>query len=280
MMQNKTVVITGATSGLGEAAALNLAKQGARIVFVARDKTRADATLAKLKSAASSQNHKAHLADFSSIADIKRIGAVIAAEEPRIDILFNNAGALLTKRVTTEDGLELTFAVNHMAYFVLTQALLANIIRTPGARIVSTASSAHAAAKLDFDDLQSERIGIPRAYGLSKLCNILFTRELARRLAGTGVVANCFHPGFVASRFGGGNGWLTGLFAILKPFGAVSNEQGADTGVWLASSPETANVTGGYYARRKLTEPTAEGRNDANAKKLWDVSEAIAARAV
>jgi NAD(P)-dependent dehydrogenase (short-subunit alcohol dehydrogenase family) len=273
-MQDKTIVITGATSGIGEVAAIHLAEQGARIVFTARDANRADATLAKLRQANASAAHAVHLADLSRLSEMKRVGALLAAE-PRVDVLINNAGALFNKRQETEDGLEMTFATNHMAYFVVTNLLLPKL--KPGARIVSTASDAHRGAKLDFDDLQSKRgyRGF-RVYSKSKLCNILFTRELARRIAGSGVTANCLHPGFVATRFGDNSGGIVrALIGIAKPIGAISPEEGAKTILYLASSPEVANVSGEYFAKCKIAVPTKEAQNAADAKRLWDISAKI-----
>ena len=202
-MDGKTIVATGATSGIGEVAVCDLARRGARIVFVARDPERGAALLQRLKTLAPQSDHRAHLADLSRLSEMKRVATLIAQSESQIDVLINNAGAIFTTRQLTADGLERTFATNHLAYFVLTNLLLGRLRATPGARIVSTASGAHKGAKLDFDDLQSEHhfSGL-RAYGRSKLMNILFTRELARRLAGSGVTANCLHPGFVATRFG------------------------------------------------------------------------------
>ncbi len=279
-MQGKIVVITGATSGLGESAAITFARQGARIVTIARDQQRLDASMAKIRAAGPGVEHKAHIADFSSIADMQRVGALIAAEEPRIDVLANNAGAMLSQRVTTIDGLELTFAVNHMAYFVLTNALLENLKRTPGARIINTASSAHAfVRKLDFDDLDSKRDGVMAAYGLSKLCNMLHANELARRLEGTGVVANSFHPGVVNTRFGQGNGLIGHLIGIWNNFAAITPEQGADTLVWLATSEAGGRESGGYFSKRKRVTPSAAARDPENARRLWEVSEQIVARA-
>ena len=195
-MRGKVVVITGGTSGIGQVAAGRLAEMGARIVLVARDKARADATLERLRRLGGDVEHTSRLADLSSIAATKQVAAEIAAAEPRIDVLINNAGALFNHRQLSPDGLEMTFAVNHMAYFVLTEGLRERLVTTPGARVVSTASGAHNGAKLDRDDLQSAKSYSGFAvYGRSKLCNILWTRELARRLAGTGVTANCLHPG-------------------------------------------------------------------------------------
>src|SRR5580692_2158670 len=182
-MQGKTVVITGGTSGIGEVAAKELARMGARMIVIARDKSRADATLARLRQCGPGLAHRAHVADLTRVAEMKRVAAEIAAEEPRIDVLINNAGALFGSRQFTPDGLECTFALNHMSYFVVTELLRDRLVVSAPARIVSTASGAHEGAVLDFDDLQSEKnYGATKAYGRSKLCNILFTRELARRL--------------------------------------------------------------------------------------------------
>jgi len=274
-MQNKTVVITGATSGIGEVAAIRLAEKGARIVFTARDKARADETMGKLKRANPNADHVLHMADLSRLVEMKRVGAELARES-RIDVLINNAGALFNKRLETEDGLEMTFALNHMAYFVITNTLLSRL--KTGARIVTVASNAHRGARLDFDDLQSRRgyAGFP-VYSKSKLCNILFNRELARRLAGTGVTANALHPGFVATRFGDNSGGLMRtVLKVAKPIGAISPEEGAQTLIYLASSPEAAGVSGEYFYECKTATPTAEARNDEDAKRLWDISQEIA----
>jgi NAD(P)-dependent dehydrogenase (short-subunit alcohol dehydrogenase family) len=276
-MKGKTIVATGATSGIGEVAVLALAELGARIVFIARDQARAQATLRRLEAKAPGLGHRIHLADLSSMADARKVGAAIAESEPRIDVLINNAGAMFSHRRVTPEGLEFTFALNHMAYFVLTQALRERLIASAPARIVSTASAAHQGAKLDFNDLQSANAynGF-RVYGRSKLANILFTRELARRLAGTGVTANCLHPGAVATRFGDSSGGFIGrLFPLLRLF-FISPDQGADTIIYLASSPEVADTTGAYFFKRKITAPSAAAQDDAAAKRLWEASEALA----
>jgi NAD(P)-dependent dehydrogenase (short-subunit alcohol dehydrogenase family) len=274
-MHGKTVVITGATSGIGEVAAIRLAEQGARIVFTARDKARADDTMAKLKRANPKADHAVHMADLSTLAEMKRMGAELA-HEPQIDILVNNAGALFNKRQETGDGLEMTFALNHMAYFVITNMLLGRL--KAGARIVTVASNAHRGARLDFDDLQSRRnyVGFP-VYSRSKLCNILFNRELARRIVGSGITANALHPGFVATRFGDNSGgFMRTVLKVAKPIGAISPEEGARTIIYLASSPEVAGVSGVYFYESKPATPTVEARNDEDAKRLWQISEQIA----
>jgi NAD(P)-dependent dehydrogenase (short-subunit alcohol dehydrogenase family) len=277
-MQGKTVVATGATSGIGEVAVLKLAAMGARIVFVARDPKRADATLAALERVAPVGDHRRHIADLSLIVETKRVAEKILASEPHIDVLINNAGAMFSTRRVTAEGLETTFALNHMAYFVLTQMLRDRLIASAPARIVSTASAAHAGARLAFDDLQCAReYNGMRAYRRSKLANILFTHELARRLAGSGVTANCFHPGLGASRFGDeAGGWSGRAFGLAKRLFAISPDQGADTLVFLASSPDVAGVSGEYFVKRKPTKPSAAAREAAAARLLWARSEELA----
>jgi NAD(P)-dependent dehydrogenase (short-subunit alcohol dehydrogenase family) len=288
-MKGKTIVATGATSGIGEVAVLELAGMGARVLVVARDQGRARATMRKLEAKAPGLGHCVHLADLTSMAETRRVGAAIVASEPRIDLLVNNAGAIFTKRRVTPEGLEMTFALNHMAYFVLTAALSERLVASAPARIVSTASDAHQnpSASLDFDDLQSAkgysgfnafgRSKLADVYGRSKLANILFTRELARRLAGTGVTANCLHPGFVATRIGySAGGWASLVIPLVQAARALSREKGADTIVYLASSPEVETTTGEYFVKRKITEPSPAARDDAAAKRLWEASEKLA----
>jgi NAD(P)-dependent dehydrogenase (short-subunit alcohol dehydrogenase family) len=277
-IHGKVVVITGATSGIGRIAALKLAAFGARIVLVARDRGRADATLAKLREAGPGVAHSVHIADLSLIAQTKRAGAEIAAAEPRIDVLINNAGSVFPNRKLTADGLERTFATNHMAYFVLTHALRDRLSASAPARIVSTASRAHRDQVLDFDDLQlAKGYSVGRAYGRSKLANILFTRELARRLAGTGVTANCIHPGFVTTGLGQRPGGLFGAVVRFVFMFAGPPEPGADTIVHVACSPAVDGVTGRYFVPvGKPAEPSVAARDDAAARRLWEESERIA----
>jgi len=276
-MKGKTVVITGGTSGIGEVAAEALARMGARIVLVARNKARAEATLARLGKSGAGVAHSVYFADLTSLAEMKRVAAEIANREPPIDILINNAGALFGTRRLTEDGLEATFALNHMSYFVVTEGLRERLSASEAARIINTASAAHQGATLDFDDLQSAKsFRALRAYGCSKLCNILFTRELARRLHGTGVTANCLHPGFVATRFADGSGGLVSRLAWLAKFFAISPAEGAQTIVYLASSPEVANVTGKYFYKCRPTTPSAPALDDRTALGLLERSVALA----
>lgn len=274
-MQGKVVVITGATSGIGQVAAEKLAAMGARIVMVARDQSRAGAAMAKLPGST------VHYADLSSLAEMKRVGAEIAAAEPHIDVLINNAGAMFSSRQLTVDGLERTFAINHMSYFVLTEALRPRLIESAPSRIVSTSSDAHRHMKLDFDDLQAaQSYSGFRTYGRSKLCNILFTRELARSLSGTGVTANCLHPGFVSTRFGDQSGGATSSFFKFAKMFAITPEKGADTIVYLASSDDVAGVTGKYFYKCRESNPTKEALDDEGARRLWQESENIASGAL
>ena len=276
-LAGKVCVVTGATSGIGRVAAMRLAQMGARLVLVARDPARAEAMLARLHALAPAAAHRAHYADLSRIADMKRVAAEIAAAEPRIDLLVNNAGALFGGRRLTADGLERSFALNHLAYFVLTLGLRERLLAAAPARVVNTASTMHRVGWLDLDDLQYARFynGV-FAYARSKLANVLFTRELARRWAGSGVTVNCFHPGFTRTRFGNQAGLLWApLILVAKAF-AIPPAWGAKTLVHLASAPEVADITGGYFVRRRLTRPSRAARDADTARRLWDASVRIA----
>ena len=270
-MNGKVVVITGATSGIGMVAAESLAAMGARMVLVARDKTRGAAALGRIPG----HGNTIYYADLSRMSEMKRVAAEIAAAEPRIDVLINNAGALFNSRQVTADGLEMTFATNHMSYFVLTHGLRERLAATPGARVVSTASDAHKGKKLDFSDLQAEKgySGFS-VYGRSKLCNILFTRELARRLPKE-VTANCLHPGFVSTRFGDQSGGAFSIVVKIAKLFAISQAKGAETIVYLASSPDAAGTTGGYFYKCKPATPSPEAQDDGSAKRLWTETEKL-----
>ena len=276
-IQGRVVVITGATSGIGQVAAESLAKAGARIVLVARDKARAESTLSTLRAVAPALDHKVHFADLSLIAEMKRVAADIARAEQKIDVLVNNAGALFGHRQLTADGLEKTFALNHMSYYVLSYGLRERLLASAPARIVNTSSNAHKRSPLDFNDLQSANgYGGFMVYSRSKLCNILFTRELARRLAGTSVTANSLHPGFVDTRFGDHSGGLFSQLVRVGKLGALSPQKGAETLIYLASSPEVAEVTGEYFYKCRPATPTAQARDDSAARRLWAESARLA----
>jgi NAD(P)-dependent dehydrogenase (short-subunit alcohol dehydrogenase family) len=288
-MRDKVVVITGATSGIGQVAAESLAGMGARIVQIARDPVRGQEALKRLVERSPLAAHSIYYADLSRLSEVQRVAAEIAKAEPRIDVLMNNAGAMFGTRQLTEDGLERTFALNHMAYFCLTHGLRERLVASAPARVVNTASDAHTIASLDFNDLQSAeayrgnlletlRWGGPgfQVYARSKLCNILFTRELARRLAGTGVTANCLHPGFVATRFGEQTGGLISFGVRVAKHFALSPQQGAETLTYLASSPEVANVTGEYFDKCRPIQPSRDAQDDEMARRLWAESAQLA----
>lgn len=270
-MQGKTCVITGATSGIGRAAAEQLAQMGARIVVVARSRTRGEATIDRLRAIAPELKHAVHYADLSHLAEVKAVGAQIAAENPCIDVLINNAGTVFSARHVTVDGLEETFAVNHVAAFILTLALRDSLFAAAPARVITVSSTMHRRAALDFSDLQFTRgySGVT-AYERSKLCNILFTRELARRWAGGGVTANALHPGLVATRMANRSGGLiTPAFRVIKALFGLSPQHGAQTSVYLASSPDVAGITGGYFERCRQVPPSRNAENDEDAGRLW-----------
>lgn len=273
----KRVLITGATGGIGLAAARDLARRGAKLAIVARSEPRAGEAVRQIKAASGTDGEvDVLLADLASQASIRGLAAEALERYSRLEVLVNNAGAVNSQRRITEDGIELTWAVNHVAPFLLTTLLLDRIRASAPARIVTTSSAAHLRAQIPFDDMSGERTYGPFGFGRysqTKLANILFTLELARRLEGTGVTANCFHPGFVASGFNRNNGALmTFGMAIARPFGR-SSEKGAETLVWLVDAPEVAGESGGYFMDRRRIPPSAAGQDGEAARRLWAVSE-------
>ena len=280
-MNGKQILITGATNGIGLAAAEALVRLGANVAIVGRSETAMRIAAARVKAARKGgATVDTFIADLSSQAAVRKLAGEVLGRYPRLDVLVNNAGAMYARRQVTADGIELTWAVNHLAPFLLTALLLDRLKESAPARIVTTASAAHQGARIPFADLNAERSyrGFER-YGQTKLANILFTRELARRLEGTGVTASCFHPGLVATGFNRNNGLLMDLgMTILKPV-SRSPEKGAETLVWLATSPEGATANGGYYFDREHVMPSAEARDMETARRLWEVSEAQCAGA-
>jgi retinol dehydrogenase 12 len=271
-MKGMVCVVTGATSGIGKAAAAALARLGATVVMVGRDRGRTEAAAAQI-AAVSASPPRAEIADLASLEQVRGLASRLAGLD-RIDVLINNAGLVLGERRITPDGAEHVFAVNHLAPFLLTNLLLPKLTGSAPARVVTVTSDAHSAARLDLRDPNLEHGWDSwRSYANSKLANILFTRELARRLDGTGVTANCAHPGVVRTGFGRESRPLLKLgITIARPF-MLSPERGAETIVYLASSPDVAGQTGGYYVKRQRREPSAAARDDTAARELWELSE-------
>jgi NAD(P)-dependent dehydrogenase (short-subunit alcohol dehydrogenase family) len=270
----KRVVMTGATNGIGLAAAQQLAALGAELTIVARSQERAAMALERIHEAPQhAPVPEVALADLSSQADVRRLAGALLDRHERIDVLVNNAGATFRERRLTVDGIEETWALNHLAPFLLTNLLLDRMKQHPPARIITTASDAHRRARIPFGDLAAERSwkGFGR-YGETKLANILFTAELARWLEGSGVTANCFHPGIVATGFNRNNGRLMNVaMAAIRPF-ARTPEKGAETLVWLADSPEVSGENGGYFVDKQRRLPSAAGQDMDAARQLWEVS--------
>ncbi len=272
-MEGKVCLVTGASSGIGLVTACELARRGARVIGVGRSAERCEAAARQIGEQTGSTAVEYLVFDLSSQAESRRLAEAVKAATPRLDVLVNNAGLIRMKREETIDGLEMTFALNHLGYFLLTNLLLDTLKASAPARIVSVASAAHHHCKINFDDLQaSKKYSAWRAYQQSKLANILFTRELARRLEGTGVTANTLHPGYVQTQIfrpAGFSGWLMRRAAEVF---AITPEEGAQTSIYLANSPEVEGQTGLYFIKQKAAASSPESLDDTTARRLWDVS--------
>lgn len=269
----KTALVTGATNGIGKAAAIALGEMGAEVVLVARNRALAQQTVNEIKRDTGNQKIDFLVADLSSQAEVRRVAAEFLASGRPLHILLNNAGALFTERQLSVDGIEMTFALNHLGYFLLTNLLLDRIKQSAPARIVNVASRAHESVRgINFSDLQFAQKYSPLAsYGQSKLANILFTRELARQLEGTQVSVNCLHPGFVATRFGHGTNIMSFIMSLLRPF-QRSIDKGARTSIYLCSSPDVENISGEYFVDCKIAQPKPYAKDDVASKRLWEIS--------
>jgi NAD(P)-dependent dehydrogenase (short-subunit alcohol dehydrogenase family) len=272
---DKTVVVTGASDGIGAVAARKLAAQGANVAIVGRSADKLARVASEVK-AASGRDPLTFTADFTSLDEVRKLAGDLLDQLPQIHVLANNAGGVWPKRVETPDGHEQTFQVNHLAPFLLTALLRERLTASAPARIINTASTAHRGGRLDLDDLDFERrrYSSMQVYGTTKLENILFTRELSRRLAGSDVTAVCLHPGTVLTGFGR-DSWFSPITnqPPVKWF-FKTPEQGADTLIWLATAPPSELEAGGYYVNRKLGNPTKAARDDAIAADLWEKSAA------
>ncbi|MGQ9481294.1 SDR family oxidoreductase [Chloroflexus sp.] len=276
-MQGKTVIVTGANSGIGYVTARELAAMGARVIMVCRSQSKGEAARQRImQETKGSPEPELILADFASLASVRRAAGDILERCPRIDVLVNNAGLFVSEPLASADGYEMTFAVNHLAPFLLTNLLLERIIASAPARIINVSSFAHVAGRIAIPQIASpQRPNITQAYSDSKLCNILFTNELARRLQGSGVTANSLHPGAVATNFAAdARGLFAFFFRLARPF-MISPEQGAATSIYLASSPEVAEISGQYFVRKKPVKPSAAAQDAALAKRLWEFSEQL-----
>src|SRR5215468_904515 len=277
-LQGRVCVLTGATQGIGRAAAEGLLSTGVELVLVSRDATRLETVATDLRLRAPAAKVGVVAGDLSRMLEVRRVAMEIRARHHRVDLLLNNAGAVFSRREVTVEGLEKTFALNHLAYFLLTQELLPVLRESDGARVVNVSSDAHRGARLDFDDLQYEHTPYSAfgAYGRTKLMNILFTREQARRLEGTGITVNAMHPGFVRSGFGRNNpGILRRLIRLGQAF-ARTPEHGARTLVYLATSPEVEGVSGKYFHDERESRASAAARDMEVARRLWEVSVRLA----
>jgi NAD(P)-dependent dehydrogenase (short-subunit alcohol dehydrogenase family) len=277
-VDGKTCLITGATSGIGKEIAAGLAAMGHSVILVGRSRAKCEAVSDEMAQRLGRIDGVSFLvADLSSQSSIRKMAKEFSEGHDRLDVLVNNAGVFKGHRETTEDGIEYTFAVNHLAPFLLT-SLVVDKLRSAGrSRVVTTSSIAHRGARMDFDDIQfkNRRYNGIAAYSQSKLANILFTKELARQLQGTGITANCFHPGGVRTNLAQDNPWYYRLaWNVATPF-LVSPERGADTGIYLASSAEVEGVNGRYFVKRKDTEPSSAANDEAAAGRLWNVSKEL-----
>jgi retinol dehydrogenase 14 len=273
-MGGTTVLITGGTSGIGNATAVAMAAMGANVVVVGRNQERGGAAVEEIKAQSHNESVELMLADLSVQAEVRRLAEEFLERYDRLDVLVNNAGLVQSKRTETPDGIETTLAINHLAPFLLTNLLLGCLEQSAPSRVITVSSEAQRWGTMDFEDMQSRRKyrGFP-VYGMTKLANIMFTYELAERLDGTDVSANCLHPGSVGTNFGQNNRDAMALFfRTFKPF-MRSPEQGADTLIWLASSPEVDGVSGKYFSDRKEIEAKKVAYDPAARRRLWEISE-------
>ena len=272
-MNGKICLVTGGTNGIGKATAQALAAMGATIVIVGRNAQKTSQVVEEIRVASGNKNVGSLQADLSSQTEIRRLADAFKRKYSHLHVLLNNAGGFFMRRQLRGNGIEMTFALNHLASFLLTNLLLDTLKASAPARIINVSSNAHASGKIEFDNLQGERAYGPRAYDNSKLANILFTMELARRLEGTGVTVNALHPGFVATGFAKNNGKvIAALVSLITPLVARSPAKGAETSIYLASSPRVEGITGKYFYDSRVILTAPQATDMVVARKLWDVS--------
>lgn len=272
-MNGKICLVTGGTNGIGKSTAQELARMGATVIIVGRDAQKTSRVVKEIRTASGNPRVGSMLADLSSQQEVRQLAAEFKRKYPRLHVLLNNAGGFFMRRQIRGNGIEMTFALNHLAGFLLTNLLLDTIKASTPARIINVSSNAHTSGKIEFDNLQGEREYGPRAYDNSKLANILFTMELAGRLEGTGVTVNALHPGFVATGFAKNNGrFISALVSIFAPLVARSPAKGAETSIYLASSPSVEGITGKYFFDSHVIPAAPQATDRVVARKLWDVS--------
>lgn len=277
-MQNKTILITGATAGIGLETAKTLAKRGANIYIVARNADKAKKAIEEIKAFSRNNNIDFFVADLSSQTEVRRLAAEIKNKIAKLDVLINNAGATFQYLTYSVDNIEMTFATNHLSYFLLTNLLLDLMKSSAPSRIINIASGSHYKGRIDFNDLYMKQSyqGL-KAYERSKLCNVLYTLELAERLKGTGITVNALHPGRVKTDIGGKNSGLLFKFgwAIFKLISGIPVEKGAETSIYLATSDEVKNISGKYFDECKIKEHSKYSQTEGLKEKLWEVSEEL-----
>ena len=272
----KLCLVTGGTSGIGLVTACELARLGADVVITARTQEKLHRSIEKLRSESGSNKISGLVADLSAQDEVRSLAAQFLSRYERLDVLVNNAGAIYFRRYLSVDGIEMNFAGNHLAYFLLTNLLLEKMISSAPSRIINVSSSSHQGQVIDFDDLECQKnYQFMQAYGRSKLANILFTYELARRLEGRGVTANALHPGLVGTNIAGNNGWLLRFFLPLWRIWATDPERGAETSIYLASSPVVEGVSGKYFYQKEAIPSSGYTHDLQVAEHLWDVSTAM-----
>jgi NAD(P)-dependent dehydrogenase (short-subunit alcohol dehydrogenase family) len=273
-LDNQVCLVTGATNGIGKITAREIASQGLQVVVVSRNIARCEATVAEIREKTGNQAVDMLVADLSSQSAIRELVVNFCEKYKRLDVLVNNAGGFFMKRIETEDGIEMTWALNHLSYFLLTTLLLERLKGSAPARVINVSSNAHLGGTIDFGDLEgNKRYSGWKAYSQSKLANVLFTFELARRLEGSGVTANAMHPGFVATGFAKNNNRLVRFVINLSHLFALSPEEGARTVIYLATSPEVEGVSGEYFIKQKASRAAKAAYNQDSARRLWKVSQ-------
>jgi NAD(P)-dependent dehydrogenase (short-subunit alcohol dehydrogenase family) len=273
LMTGKVCLVTGGTSGIGQVTARELARSGGTVAITARTEEKGEQTVAKLRDVTGSSEIDYLVADFASQSQVRSLAAEFKSRHNRLDVLVNNAGAIYLRRSLSEDGIEMTFAVNHLAPFLLTNLLLDRIVESAPSRIVNVASNSHEGSRINLADLEGQKsYGFMKAYGQSKLANVLFTYELHRRLAGSSVTVNAVHPGYVGTNMGANNGWLVRMFLPINRLWALDVDQGAETVVYLASSPDVEGVSGEYFYQKRSVPSSPNSHDGDVARQLWELS--------